>query len=117
MIILIAVLSSPHKIIKFKRFYGFGVEETLELSRPKTNVTNPVSTNYMKARTGLLTSIISFITFSIVYDNFYTPWMISGTYVYNFPVAVADGPKQGDYLTLEENGNFESTTLKVQLIN
>ncbi|MDO1445189.1 hypothetical protein Q0590_02950 [Rhodocytophaga aerolata] len=54
--------------------------------------------------------IILFIALSIVYDEIYTIGMISGTYVYNFPVAGAEGPSRGDQLTLKKNGQFESDT-------
>ena len=43
-----AVLSSPHEIIKFKRLCGFGVEEILALSRPTTNATNDVVAHLRK---------------------------------------------------------------------
>lgn len=36
--------------------------------------------------------------------------MVSGTYTYNFPTYIVDGPKTGDILNLKENGTFESNT-------
>lgn len=36
--------------------------------------------------------------------------MVSGSYVYNFPTYIVDGPKTGDILNLKENGTFESDT-------
>jgi hypothetical protein len=64
----------------------------------------------MTRKTLIITSFVSLIVLSIVYNNFYTTKMVSGTYIYNFPNAVADGPNQGDKITLKENGNFESDT-------
>jgi hypothetical protein len=51
---------------------------------------------------------LSIIIFLIAYDNFYTYGMISGKYLYDFPPAVVEGPNQGDVLTLNDNGSFES---------
>ena len=53
---------------------------------------------------------MTFLVLSIAYDNFYTSNMIIGTYTYDFPNAVPDGPCQGDHLILKENGNFKSDT-------
>lgn len=64
----------------------------------------------MKLRTIIITSVILITSFFIVYNNFYTPHMISGTWVYDFPVALPEGPSRGDSLKLKENGTFESDT-------
>ena len=36
--------------------------------------------------------------------------MLTGTYSYDFPSSVAEGPNQGDHLILKKNGEFESDT-------
>ena len=56
--------------------------------------------------------IIFLVLFAILiaYNNFYTSEMISGKYIYKFPYFTAEGPKQGDAITLKENGSFESDT-------
>lgn len=64
----------------------------------------------MKPRTILIIFVITFFVVSIAYDNFYTTKIISGTYIYDFPNAIADGPSQGDRLVLKENGSFKSDT-------
>lgn len=64
----------------------------------------------MNRRNKLVIFALTFIGFSIAYNNFYTAEMISGTYIYNFPNAGADGPSHGDHLILKENGNFKSDT-------
>jgi len=47
---------------------------------------------------------------SFAYDKFYTANLISGSYSYDFPFAVPEGPDQGDNLVLFNNGNFKSDT-------
>ncbi|MFD2162483.1 hypothetical protein ACFSJU_08760 [Paradesertivirga mongoliensis] len=64
----------------------------------------------MNRRTVLAISAATFIVLSFAYDNFYTTDMIIGTYVYDFPWIVAEGPSKGDKLILKENGDFESDT-------
>ena len=64
----------------------------------------------MKLKITLISSFILLIVLSILYDNLYTISMISGSYVYNFPAVIADGPGQGDTLILKENGDFENGT-------
>jgi hypothetical protein len=64
----------------------------------------------MKSKIVIIITIILFITTAIIYDNFYTNKMVSGSYVYNFPTYIVDGPKTGDILNLKENGTFESNS-------
>ncbi|HEY0772282.1 MAG TPA: hypothetical protein VGD31_18300, partial [Sphingobacteriaceae bacterium] len=64
----------------------------------------------MNRRIVLAISALTLAVLSFAYDNFYTTNMIIGTYVYDFPGIVVEGPKQGDKLTLKENGEFESDT-------
>ena len=47
---------------------------------------------------------------SVGYDNYYTTNIVSGSYSYEFPFAVPEGPSKGDNLLLLENGNFKSDT-------
>jgi len=63
----------------------------------------------MKLKYKVLIPLI-IITVYIFSHNFFTNQMIAGSYVYNFPVAVADGPRQGDKLLLNNDGSFQSDT-------
>jgi hypothetical protein len=58
----------------------------------------------------IIISTIFFMILSMVYDNFYPNWIISGQYIYEFPISCAEGPSNGDILILKENGHFESDT-------
>ena len=62
----------------------------------------------MNRRNIIIILIVLFIALSLVYDNIYTPRFISGTYIYHFPSAVAEGPNLNDKLILNEDGNFSS---------
>ena len=64
----------------------------------------------MKSKTVIIIFFVLLVSISVIYDNYFTPKMISGKYVYNFPVYVVDGPSTRDYLLLKENGTFESNT-------
>lgn len=64
----------------------------------------------MKSKIVIIITIIIIITTAIIYDNFYTNKMVSGSYVYNFPTYIVDGPNTGDILNLKENGTFESNS-------
>jgi len=65
---------------------------------------------FMNRRNIIIILIVLFIALSLAYDNIYTPRFISGTYIYHFPSAVAEGPNLNDKLTLNDDGNFESDT-------
>lgn len=64
----------------------------------------------MKLKNILIILLFSFISVSMIHDNFYTLKMVSGTYVYHFPNEIVEGPSQGDKLILKEDGTFESDT-------
>jgi hypothetical protein len=55
-------------------------------------------------------SLIILITISILYDNLYTTGIISGEYTYLFPLSGPEGPQEGDKLTLNKDGTFQSDT-------
>ncbi|PWS31223.1 hypothetical protein DF947_11490 [Pedobacter paludis] len=63
----------------------------------------------MKFRIFLIIFSLIVIT-SIAYDNYYTTNTVSGSYCYEFPFAVPEGPSENDNLTLYENGNSKSDT-------
>ena len=48
-------------MINFKRLCGFGVKETLELSRPTTNATTNVMPNYLKMKVTIITILLTLI--------------------------------------------------------
>ncbi len=54
----------------------------------------------------ILLSIVFFIGLIYVYDNFFTKYMITGTYVSNGNGI--DGPNKSDTLILLENNTYES---------
>jgi len=47
---------------------------------------------------------------SVSYDNYYTTNIVSGSYSYEFPLAIPEGPSEGDNLLLLDNGDFKSDT-------
>lgn len=62
----------------------------------------------MSTKKIIILSCLSLILISILYDNFYTVGMISGKYVYKFPLSRPEGPREGDKLQLNKDGTFQS---------
>ncbi|MFC3559431.1 hypothetical protein [Pedobacter jamesrossensis] len=58
----------------------------------------------------VLAVLFVILIISFCYDNFYTANLISGSYSYDFPLAVPEGPNEGDKLILMNNGDFKSDT-------
>lgn len=64
----------------------------------------------MTFRSKLILTLIAFIVMVVAYNNIFSNKMISGKYIYSFPDSNPEGPREGDYLKLEEDGTFKSDT-------